>query len=93
MSLCVVEPGVRFPDDSMDDIQKQKQLLKDAAAFLVSCQIPSLVSDAATFSDPLSLRGVIAGCVSELKIEYVCVFYDRLRTVWTTALCLWTEPH
>lgn len=38
------EPGVRFPDDSMDDVQKQKQLLKDAAAFLVSCQIPSLVS-------------------------------------------------
>lgn len=37
--------GVRFPEDSAEDIQKQKQLLKDAAAFLVSCQIPSLVSD------------------------------------------------
>lgn len=35
--------GVRFPDDSAEDILKQKQLLKDAAAFLVSCQIPSLV--------------------------------------------------
>ena len=34
-----------FPDDSVEDIQKQKQLLKDAAAFLVSCQIPSLVSN------------------------------------------------
>uniref|UniRef100_A0A8C1HIZ5 Clustered mitochondria protein homolog n=1 Tax=Cyprinus carpio carpio TaxID=630221 RepID=A0A8C1HIZ5_CYPCA len=33
----IFSPGVRFPDD----IQKQKQLLKDAAAFLVSCQIPS----------------------------------------------------
>lgn len=40
----VSPPGVRFPEDSVDDIQKQKQLLKDAAAFLVSCQIPSLVS-------------------------------------------------
>lgn len=43
--MCLFfEPGVRFPDDSGDDVQKQKQLLKDAAAFLVSCQIPSLVS-------------------------------------------------
>lgn len=43
--MCLFfEPGVRFPDDSADDVQKQKQLLKDAAAFLVSCQIPSLVS-------------------------------------------------
>uniref|UniRef100_A0A673GSC8 Clustered mitochondria protein homolog n=1 Tax=Sinocyclocheilus rhinocerous TaxID=307959 RepID=A0A673GSC8_9TELE len=37
----IFSPGVRFTDDSTDDIQKQKQLLKDAAAFLVSCQIPS----------------------------------------------------
>uniref|UniRef100_A0A8C5FQY1 Clustered mitochondria protein homolog n=1 Tax=Gadus morhua TaxID=8049 RepID=A0A8C5FQY1_GADMO len=35
-------PGVRFPEESTDDIQKQKQLLKDAAAFVVSCQVPSL---------------------------------------------------
>jgi len=43
--LCVfLFLGVRFPDESADEIQKQKQLLKDAAAFLVSCQIPSLVS-------------------------------------------------
>uniref|UniRef100_A0AAQ5YAR5 Clustered mitochondria protein homolog n=1 Tax=Amphiprion ocellaris TaxID=80972 RepID=A0AAQ5YAR5_AMPOC len=41
----IFSPGVRFPDDSTDDVQKQKQLLKDAAAFLVSCQIPSLVKD------------------------------------------------
>ncbi|XP_061072739.1 clustered mitochondria protein homolog isoform X2 [Conger conger] len=41
----IFSPGVRFPDDSAEDILKQKQLLKDAAAFLVSCQIPSLVKD------------------------------------------------
>ncbi|XP_051535866.1 clustered mitochondria protein homolog isoform X3 [Myxocyprinus asiaticus] len=41
----IFSPGVRFPDDSTEDIQKQKQLLKDAAAFLVSCQIPSFVKD------------------------------------------------
>lgn len=40
--MCAVT-GVRFPDESADDIQKQKQLLKDASAFLVSCQIDSLV--------------------------------------------------
>lgn len=37
--------GVRFPDDSAEEVQKQKQLLKDAATFLISCQIPSFVSD------------------------------------------------
>uniref|UniRef100_A0A8C1DAW8 Clustered mitochondria protein homolog n=1 Tax=Cyprinus carpio carpio TaxID=630221 RepID=A0A8C1DAW8_CYPCA len=37
----IFSPGVRFSDDSTEDIQKQKQLLKDAAAFLVSCQVPS----------------------------------------------------
>ncbi|KAG7470582.1 hypothetical protein MATL_G00115480 [Megalops atlanticus] len=41
----IFSPGVRFPDDSSEDILKQKQLLKDAAAFLLSCQIPSLVKD------------------------------------------------
>ncbi|XP_060799958.1 clustered mitochondria protein homolog isoform X2 [Neoarius graeffei] len=41
----IFSPGVRFPEESADDIQKQKQLLKDAASFLVSCQIPSLIKD------------------------------------------------
>lgn len=36
-------PGVRFPESSKEEVQDQKQLLKDAAAFLLSCQIPGLV--------------------------------------------------
>lgn len=35
--------GVRFPESSKEEVQDQKQLLKDAAAFLLSCQIPGLV--------------------------------------------------
>ncbi|KAM9853419.1 clustered mitochondria protein homolog isoform 2-T2 [Aulostomus maculatus] len=64
----IFSPGVRFPDDSIDDVQKQKQLLKDAAAFLVSCQIPSLVKDCldhstlpmdgATLTEALHQRGI-----------------------------------
>ncbi|XP_019741401.1 clustered mitochondria protein homolog isoform X1 [Hippocampus comes] len=64
----IFSPGVRFPDDSADDIQKQKQLLKDSAAFLVSCQIPSLVKDCldqsalpmdgATLTEALHQRGI-----------------------------------
>uniref|UniRef100_A0A665W0D3 Clustered mitochondria protein homolog n=1 Tax=Echeneis naucrates TaxID=173247 RepID=A0A665W0D3_ECHNA len=64
----IFSPGVRFPDDSADDVQKQKQLLKDAAAFLVSCQIPSLVKDCldhsalpmdgATLTEALHQRGI-----------------------------------
>ncbi|KAM7399435.1 hypothetical protein PAMP_018708 [Pampus punctatissimus] len=64
----IFSPGVRFPEDSIDDVQKQKQLLKDAAAFLVSCQIPSLVKDCldhsalpmdgATLTEALHQRGI-----------------------------------
>uniref|UniRef100_A0A673GSE7 Clustered mitochondria protein homolog n=1 Tax=Sinocyclocheilus rhinocerous TaxID=307959 RepID=A0A673GSE7_9TELE len=64
----IFSPGVRFTDDSTDDIQKQKQLLKDAAAFLVSCQIPSFVKDCldhsslpmdgATMTEALHQRGI-----------------------------------
>ncbi|TRY92541.1 hypothetical protein DNTS_024548 [Danionella cerebrum] len=64
----IFSPGVRFPDDSSEDIQKQKQLLKDAAAFLVSCQVPSFVKDCldhsslpmdgATLTEALHQRGI-----------------------------------
>lgn len=64
----IFSPGVRFPDDGTDDIQKQKQLLKDAAAFLLSCQIPLLVKDCldhsalpmdgATLTEALHQRGI-----------------------------------
>ncbi|KAJ8392144.1 hypothetical protein AAFF_G00079500 [Aldrovandia affinis] len=64
----IFSPGVRFPDDSVEEIVKQKQLLKDTAAFLVSCQIPSLVKDCldhsalpmdgATLTEALHQRGI-----------------------------------
>uniref|UniRef100_A0A3Q3WEM0 Clustered mitochondria protein homolog n=1 Tax=Mola mola TaxID=94237 RepID=A0A3Q3WEM0_MOLML len=64
----IFSPGVRFPEESADEVQKQKQLLKDAAAFLVSCQIPSLVKDCldhsalpmdgATLTEALHQRGI-----------------------------------
>ncbi|XP_066552152.1 clustered mitochondria protein homolog isoform X2 [Amia ocellicauda] len=64
----IFSPGVRFPEDSTGDIQKQKQLLKDAAAFLISCQVPSLVKDGldhstlpmdgATLTEALHQRGI-----------------------------------
>uniref|UniRef100_A0A8C5H269 Clustered mitochondria protein homolog n=1 Tax=Gouania willdenowi TaxID=441366 RepID=A0A8C5H269_GOUWI len=64
----IFSPGVRFPEESADDILKQKQLLKDTAAFLVSCQIPSLVKDCldhsalpmdgATLTEALHQRGI-----------------------------------
>uniref|UniRef100_A0AAR2JB65 Clustered mitochondria protein homolog n=1 Tax=Pygocentrus nattereri TaxID=42514 RepID=A0AAR2JB65_PYGNA len=64
----IFSPGVRFPEDSAEEIQKQKQLLKDAAAFLVSCQIPSLIKDCldhtalpmdgATLTEALHQRGI-----------------------------------
>lgn len=38
-------PGVRFPESCQEEVRDQKQLLKDAAAFLLSCQIPGLVRE------------------------------------------------
>lgn len=43
MSFSFTLLGVRFPESSKEEVQDQKQLLKDAAAFLLSCQIPGLV--------------------------------------------------
>ncbi|XP_054857131.1 clustered mitochondria protein homolog isoform X1 [Eublepharis macularius] len=64
----IFSPGVRFPDSSKDQIQDQKQLLKDAAAFLVSYQIPGLVKDCldhtmlpmdgATLAEAMHQRGI-----------------------------------
>lgn len=41
----LLPPGVRFPESCQEEVRDQKQLLKDAAAFLLSCQIPGLVRE------------------------------------------------
>uniref|UniRef100_A0A673BTG2 Clustered mitochondria (cluA/CLU1) homolog b n=1 Tax=Sphaeramia orbicularis TaxID=375764 RepID=A0A673BTG2_9TELE len=38
----VCSPGVRFPPEYAEEVQRQKQLLWDAAAFLLSNQIPAV---------------------------------------------------
>lgn len=42
---AVPPTGVRFPESCQEEVRDQKQLLKDAAAFLLSCQIPGLVRE------------------------------------------------
>ncbi|XP_060115464.1 clustered mitochondria protein homolog [Heteronotia binoei] len=64
----IFSPGVHFPDSSKDQIRDQKQLLKDAAAFLVSYQIPGLIKDCldhtmlpmdgATLAEAMHQRGI-----------------------------------
>lgn len=46
----IFSPGVRFPESCQDEVRDQKQLLKDAAAFLLSCQIPGLVKDCTEYA-------------------------------------------
>uniref|UniRef100_A0A667ZR58 Clustered mitochondria homolog n=1 Tax=Myripristis murdjan TaxID=586833 RepID=A0A667ZR58_9TELE len=41
-SADVCSPGVRFPPDCAEEVQRQRQLLWDAAAFLLSNQIPAV---------------------------------------------------
>ncbi|XP_031823673.1 clustered mitochondria protein homolog isoform X2 [Sarcophilus harrisii] len=64
----IFSPGVRFPESCQDEVRDQKQLLKDAAAFLLSCQIPGLVKDCtdhtvlpmdgATLAEAMHQRGI-----------------------------------
>ncbi|KAM9332839.1 clustered mitochondria protein homolog [Pholidichthys leucotaenia] len=41
----VCSPGVRFPSECAEEIQRQRRLLWDAAAFLLSDQIPAVLRD------------------------------------------------
>ncbi|XP_025774249.1 clustered mitochondria protein homolog [Puma concolor] len=64
----IFSPGVRFPESCQEEVRDQKQLLKDAAAFLLSCQIPGLVKDCidhavlpmdgATLAEVMRQRGI-----------------------------------
>lgn len=40
----VFSPGVKHPDPNGPDLKKQKQLVKDAADFLLTVQLPTFVS-------------------------------------------------
>lgn len=40
----VFSPGVRHPDPNGFELKKQKQLVKDAADFLLTVQLPTFVS-------------------------------------------------
>lgn len=51
--------GVRFPESCQEEVRDQKQLLKDAAAFLLSCQIPGLVRAGAGWE---AAQGCCYGC-------------------------------
>ncbi|KAM6986115.1 clustered mitochondria protein homolog [Aplochiton taeniatus] len=78
----VCSPVVCFPADCVQDVQKHKRLLKDAAAFLLSNQIPAILRDCldhtalpvdgGSLTAELHLRGVnvrYLGAVLELLEE------------------------
>ncbi|XP_048468577.1 clustered mitochondria protein homolog isoform X2 [Rhincodon typus] len=76
----IFSPGVSFHDPNSEELQKQKQLLKDAAAFLVSCQIPSLIKDCAdhtvlpmdgaTLAEAMHQRGINIRYLAKI-VEFV----------------------
>ncbi|XP_062887721.1 clustered mitochondria protein homolog isoform X2 [Mobula hypostoma] len=76
----IFSPGVRFHDTSSDELQKQKQLVKDAAAFLLSCQIPTLIKDCvdhtvlpmdgATLAEAMHQRGINIRYMAKI-VEFV----------------------
>ncbi|KAM9320299.1 clustered mitochondria protein homolog [Gastrophryne carolinensis] len=64
----IFSPGVRFPQSVQAEVENQKQLLKDAAAFVLTCQIPCLIKDCldhnivpmdgATLAEAMHQRGI-----------------------------------
>ena len=44
IELCVFAAGVRFSSECVEEVQRQRQLLWDMAAFLLSNQIAAVVS-------------------------------------------------
>ncbi|KAK1788065.1 hypothetical protein P4O66_016542, partial [Electrophorus voltai] len=81
-------PGVRFPVESSKDIQEQKQLLKDAAAFLISNQIPALIQscldhtsmpmDGGTLTEALHQHGINVRYLGTV-LEYIEKSPQKLR--------------
>ncbi|XP_058615136.1 clustered mitochondria protein homolog isoform X2 [Onychostoma macrolepis] len=90
--------GVRFPKESTEDIQKQKQQLKDAAVFLISNQIPaftkscldhtSMPTDGDTLTEALHQHGInIRYLGTVLEYTEKIPQKDRLDHVYRIALC------
>ncbi|KAG1970056.1 clustered mitochondria protein homolog [Pimephales promelas] len=90
--------GVRFPKESAEDIQKQKQQLKDAAVFLISNQIPAFMKscldhtsmpiDGVTLTEALHQHGInIRYLGSVLENIQKIPQKQRLDHVYRIALC------
>ncbi|MCI4386369.1 hypothetical protein PGIGA_G00061460 [Pangasianodon gigas] len=94
----IFSPGVRFPKECLQDIQEQKQLLKDAAAFLVSKQIPDLIKscvdhttmpmDGFTLTEALHQHGINIRYLGTI-LEFIekSPHKTKLDHVYRIALC------
>ncbi|KAM7374511.1 hypothetical protein PAMP_007164 [Pampus punctatissimus] len=75
----VCSPGVCFPSECAEEVQRQRQLLWDAAAFLLSNQIPAVLRDCldhiampmdgATLTSVLHQRGVNVRYLGTVLVE------------------------
>ncbi|XP_066502027.1 clustered mitochondria protein homolog isoform X2 [Hoplias malabaricus] len=94
----VFSPGVRFPQENSKDIQEQKQLLNDAAAFLLSSQIPAFTRscldhttmpmDGVTLTEALHQYGINVRYLGTV-LEWIekTQQKQRLDHVYRIALC------
>ncbi|XP_030602479.1 clustered mitochondria protein homolog isoform X2 [Archocentrus centrarchus] len=75
----VCSPGARFPAESLEEVQRQRRLLWEAAAFLLSHQIPAALRDCldhtvmpmdgATLTSALHQRGVNVRYLGTILME------------------------
>ncbi|KAK2711731.1 clustered mitochondria protein homolog [Artemia franciscana] len=100
----IYSPGLKHPEGAEDKLKKERQLVKDAAEFLVTVQIPSFIRDCldhsaapmdgATLSEGLHTRGInirYLGKVAEMLAKVPQLEY--LYNVAVTELIVRAAKH
>ncbi|XP_046876436.1 clustered mitochondria protein homolog [Hypomesus transpacificus] len=77
----IISSGVRFPAELSEDVQKQRQLLKDVAVFMLSNQIPSLIRDCLDYTVVVMDGGTLTAELHErgVNVRYLGTLLEQLE--------------
>lgn len=76
-----LSPGVRHPEGlvAAERLKKEKQLIKDAADFLITVQIPTFIRDCLDHSAaPLDGSTLVEAIHARGKFKLNCVYYFKV---------------
>nr|XP_040036639.1 clustered mitochondria protein homolog isoform X1 [Gasterosteus aculeatus aculeatus] len=82
----VFSPGVRFPSECVEEVRRQRRLLWDVAAFLLSNQIPAVLSDCLDYSAVPMDGGTLTAALHErgVNVRYLGTLLRELDKVEDT---------